>query len=283
MTEKNDRQITFESNSSFTYSFMFLPKEKREAMYTLYSFCRQTDDIADSESPTEFRRQELNTWEDDLKKCFTNKSSNYFESVKAVAERFKIPVEYFLELIDGVRMDLYQREFKNFDDLKLYCYRVASIVGLMCIQIFGYRDPLIKQYAENLGIALQLTNIIRDVGHDAKMGRIYIPDSELKQFNVPPEDIFQQNHTQNFHELMQFQAERAENYYQLAMDCLPENERVNMLVSEIMKNIYYHLLHKIKDTGFNVLEQQMKLSKPLKIWLALKTVYQIRFAQPSTV
>jgi phytoene synthase len=168
-----DQQITFESNSSFLYSFFFLPKEKRQAMYILYAFCRLTDDIADESGPLEKRIGRLNKWERELKNCFTKKVSNYFESVHQVAERFKIPFEYFLELIAGVRMDLHNFSYRTFDDLRLYCYRVASTVGLMCIQIFGYRDPLIKQYAENLGIALQLTNIIRDVGTDAGMGRVY--------------------------------------------------------------------------------------------------------------
>lgn len=271
-----DQQITFESNSSFLYSFFFLPKEKRQAMYTLYAFCRQTDDIADESGPLEKRIGRLNKWERELKNCFTQKVSNYFEAVRQVAEHFKIPVEYFLELIAGVRMDLHNFSYRTFDDLRLYCYRVASTVGLMCIQIFGYRDPLIKHYAENLGIALQLTNIIRDVGTDAAMGRVYLPREELNRFDLDREDILNPRYSDNFYRLMEFQAGRAHHYYDIAEACLPENERRNMLVSEIMKNIYYRLLTEIEAQQYEVLEHPVRLSTPSKVWIALKTVSQIK-------
>lgn len=272
-----DQQITLESNSSFLYSFFFLPKEKRQAMYTLYAFCRQTDDIADDIGPLEKRIGRLNKWERELKNCFTQKVSNYFESVHQVAEHFKIPFEYFLELIAGVRMDLHNFSYRTFDDLRLYCYRVASTVGLMCIQIFGYRDPLIKQYAENLGIALQLTNIIRDVGTDARVGRVYFPQEELSLFQLNREDILFRRYSPNFYSLMEFQARRAHRYYDIAEACLPGAERRNMLVSEIMKNIYYRLLTKIEAQQYDVLEHPIRVSAPLKVWIALRTVSQIRF------
>jgi len=275
-TPATDQQITFESKSSFLYSFFFLPKEKREAMYTLYAFCRQTDDIADETGPLEKRIGRLNKWERELKNCFTQKVSNYFEAVRQVAEHFKIPFEYFLELIAGVRMDLHNISYRTFDDLRLYCYRVASTVGLMCIQIFGYRDPLIKQYAENLGIALQLTNIIRDVGTDAGMGRVYLPQEELSRFDLNREDILSRCYNDNFYQLMEFQAGRAHHYYDVAEACLPGNERRNMLVSEIMKNIYYKLLTKIEDRQYNVLDNPIRLSTPAKAVIALKTVSRIK-------
>jgi len=276
MNTQTDQQITMESKSSFLYSFFLLPKDKRQAIYTLYAFCRQTDDIADTNEPTEKRWNQLNSWEKDLKHCFTSRAGNYFDSVRLVSERFKIPFEYFLELIAGVRMDLNDLDYRSFDDLKLYCYRVASVVGLMCIQIFGYRDPVIKQYAENLGIALQLTNIMRDVGTDAKLGRIYIPEEELKNFNVARSDLFENRYSQNFEDLMKFQSERAHQYYDLANNCLPESEQRNMLVSEIMKNIYFHLLTKIDDSQYRVLDNIIKVSKPTKIWLTMKTVSRIK-------
>ena len=271
-----DQQITLKSKSSFLYSFFLLPKEKREAIYTLYAFCRQTDDIADDLSPLEKRIVQLNKWERELKNCFTRKVSNYFDSVKQVADRFKIPLDHFLELIAGVRMDLNNLDYRSFDDLKLYCYRVASIVGLMCIEIFGYRDPVIIKYAENLGIALQLTNIIRDVGTDAKLGRLYLPREELNKFQVEESDIFSANYTENFVNLMDFQANRAHNYYQLAENCLPDNERRNMLVSEIMKAIYFRLLQKMETKKFDVLDAPIRLSKTTKIWITAKTVVNIK-------
>ncbi len=277
MTENTvDQEITLQSKSNFLFSFFFLPREKREAIYTLYAFCRQTDDIADDLSPLEKRIVQLNKWERELKNCFTRKVSNYFDSVKNVADHFKIPLDHFLELIAGVRMDLNDLDYRSFDDLKLYCYRVASIVGLMCIQIFGYRDPMIKKYAENLGIALQLTNIIRDVGTDAKLGRLYLPHEELQQFQVAASDIFNANYTANFFELMDFQANRAHQYYGLAENCLPDNERKNMIVSEIMKNIYFRLLQKIELKKFDVLKNPIRLSTPTKIWITTKTVVDIK-------
>lgn len=272
----SEQQITFESKSSFLYSFFFLPREKREAIYTLYAFCRQTDDIADELGPLEKRIRQLNRWENELKNCFSRKVSNYFDSLQQVAERFKIPFDYFLELIAGVRMDLHNLQYRSFEDLKLYCYRVASTVGLMCIQIFGYRDPSIKQYAENLGIALQLTNIIRDVGADARMGRLYLPDEEMKDFQVTRNDIFSANYNDKFIELMEFQAKRAHQFYNKAENCLPKNERKNMLVAEIMKNIYFILLEKIEAQRFKVLEHPIKLSKPAKAWITAKTVSSIK-------
>ncbi|MEL6821746.1 MAG: presqualene diphosphate synthase HpnD [Calditrichota bacterium] len=276
MNTQTDQQITLDSQSSFLYSFFLLPKDKRQAIYTLYAFCRQTDDIADTNEPTEKRWNKLEDWESDLKYCFTSRAGNYFDSVRAVSERFKIPFEYFLELIAGVRMDLNDLDYRSFDDLKLYCYRVASIVGLMCIQIFGYRDPVIKKYAENLGIALQLTNIIRDVGTDAKLGRIYIPEEELKQFGVDKKDLFENRYSDNFEQLMTFQSERAHLYYKLADECLPASEQRNMLVSEIMKDIYFHLLTKIDASQYQVLDNIIKVSKPKKIWLTMKTVSRIK-------
>lgn len=275
---RSSQQITLESKSSFMYSFLLLPREKREAIYTVYAFCRQTDDIADNPGPIEKRLRQLNRWEKELKKCFSKRVSNYFDSLEQVSERFKIPFDYFLELINGVRMDLAPLDFRSFDDLRLYCYRVASIVGLMCIQILGYRDPVIKQYAENLGIALQLTNIIRDVGTDARAGRLYLPREELARFQVQEKEIFDGHYSNNFLRLMDFQASRAHHYYGLAEECLPDAEKRNMLVSEIMKNIYHHLLRKIEMRGFTVLEKAERLSNLTKLWITMRTVYQVRFA-----
>jgi phytoene synthase len=276
--ENEVQQITLKSKSNFLYSFFFLPKEKRKAIYTLYAFCRQTDDIADNLAPAEKRMHQLNIWENELKKCFTKSVSNYFETLKQVMEKFRIPFEHFLELIAGVRMDITNFKYHSFEDLKLYCYRVASTVGLMCIQIFGYRDPLIKSYAENLGIALQLTNIIRDVGTDSKMGRLYLPDSDIKTFNVSKNEIMNHKYSDGFYQLMQYQAKRARDYYQKADDCLSENELKNMLVSEIMKNIYFTLLEKIENHNFHVLDKKIRLSSPQKIYVTLNTLLNVKFA-----
>ncbi len=272
-----DPALTRESKSSFLYSFFLLPKEKRRAIYTLYAFCRQTDDIVDNNnSPLEKRLWLLNRWEKELKRCFLNQVSNYFDSLHQVAEVFKIPFEYFLELIAGVRMDLTEIGFRSFEDLKLYCYRVASIVGLMSIEIFGYRDPQIKQYAENLGIALQLTNIIRDVGADARLGRIYIPEEDLERFAVTKAEIMNKRYSDRFYQLMSFQSRRARKYYQLAEAYLPGSEKLNMLVSEIMKNIYWRLLNKIEAEQYKVLDRRLSVSTTSKVWITLRTVSKIK-------
>lgn len=279
MKENTDpQQITLQSKSSFLYSFFLLPKEKRRAIYTLYAFCRQTDDIADNLAPAEKRMRQLNIWENELKKCFSKSVSNYFNSLKQVMEKFRIPIEHFLELIAGVRMDIANLKYRTFEDLKVYCYRVASTVGLMCIQIFGYRDPSIKSYAENLGIALQLTNIIRDVGTDSQMGRIYLPQNDIKTFNVLETDILHQKYSDEFYELMKFQANRARAYYKNADDYLSVHEIKNMLVSEIMKNIYLNLLNKIENENYRVLDNKIRLTSPQKIYITLNTLLNVKFA-----
>lgn len=278
MNDLNTQQITIQSKSNFLYSFFLLPKEKRQAIYTLYAFCRQTDDIADNLAPAEKRMHQLNVWERELKRCFSKSVSNYFNSLKQVMEKFRIPIEHFLELIAGVRMDIANLRYRSFDDLKLYCYRVASTVGLMCIQIFGYRDPLIKSYAEDLGIALQLTNIIRDVGTDAQMGRLYLPKKEVKRFGVSETDIFSREYSDEFYKLMRFQASRAHAYYKRSEEQLPSHEMKNMLVAEIMKNIYLNLLKKIEEEQFKVLDKRIRVSSPQKIYITLNTLLNVKFA-----
>ncbi len=175
-------------------------------------------------------------------------------------------------------MDIANLRYRSFDELKVYCYRVASTVGLMCIQIFGYRDPLIKSYAEDLGIALQLTNIIRDVGTDAQMGRLYLPHEDAKKFKVSETDIFSKKYSEKFCQLMEFQASRAYMYYERAKEHLPSHEMRNMLVAEIMKNIYLRLLKKIEDERYKVLDGRIRVSSPQKIYITLNTLLNVKFA-----
>ena len=273
----NPATITKQSKSNFLYSFFFLPREKRQAIYTLYAFCRQTDDIVDRlDEPVETRLRKLNWWERELKRCFTRNVSPYFTALRQVAEHFRIPLDYFLELIEGVRMDLHNFQYRTFEDLKLYCYRVASTVGLMSIQIFGFRDPLTRKYAEHLGIALQLTNILRDVKKDARMGRIYFPDTDLERFRVQAQDIFHSRYTGNFRQLMAFEAQRTRRYYQLATEALPPSDRKNMLVAEIMRAIYWALLEKMEQVQFNVFDERIRISNPAKLVITLRTVSRIK-------
>ena len=267
-----EKTITKNSKSNFYYAFSVLPKEKRDAIYTLYSFCRQTDDIADSEE-SQFKKQKtLDYWENELFRQFNNQSHTRFDKVWKIADRFRIPLDYFLELIKGVRMDLNSVSFGSIDDLITYCYRVASVVGLMSIQIFGYRDERVKEYAINLGIALQLTNIMRDVGVDAKMGRVYLPEQDLENFGVNVKDILKGKITDPFLNLMQHQYDRAASFYQKATALLPDSERRNMIPSQIMKNIYYHLLKTLQKNNFDVLQHKHEIPNLVKISIAFRTL-----------
>ena len=267
-----EKQITRQSKSSFYYAFSILPREKREAIYTVYSFCRQTDDIVDKPGPQIQKLKTLERWENELFKQFNRQSHTRFFKLWKIAERFRIPLEYFLELIQGMRMDLAGTRFQSLDDLLTYCYRVASVVGLMSIQIFGYRDPRVREYAVNLGIALQLTNILRDVGTDAEMGRVYIPLEDLEKFGITVEDILNKRNHPNFIELMKYEYRLARQYYDKASRSLPNTERRNMLPSQIMKNIYFHLLKLIEKNHFNVLYHKIELPTFVKLSIAFKTV-----------
>jgi phytoene synthase len=267
-----EKTITKNSKSNFYYAFSVLPKEKRDAIYTLYSFCRQTDDIADSEESRSKKQKTLDYWENELFRQFNNQSHTRFDKVWKIADRFRIPLDYFLELIKGVRMDLNSVSFGSIDDLITYCYRVASVVGLMSIQIFGYRDERVKEYAINLGIALQLTNIMRDVGVDAKMGRVYLPEQDLENFGVNVKDILKGKITDPFLNLMQHQYDRAASFYQKATALLPDSERRNMIPSQIMKNIYYHLLKTLQKNNFDVLQHKHEIPNLVKISIAFRTL-----------
>ncbi len=268
----HEQTITRKSKSNFYYAFSVLPKEKREAIYTLYSFCRQADDIADGIDPSGKKLKTLDYWENELFRQFNYESSTRFDKVWKIAQKFRIPLEYFTELINGIRMDLAHVRFTSIDDLINYCYRVASVVGLMSIQIFGYRDERVKEYAINLGIALQLTNIMRDVGVDAEMGRVYLPLEDLEKFGVSEQDIIRKKVSGSFIELMEYQYQRAKQYYHRAAEILPSSERRNMIPSQIMKNIYFHLLNVMERREFNVLQEKTEIPKFIQISIAFKTV-----------
>ncbi|MFZ0389127.1 MAG: presqualene diphosphate synthase HpnD [Calditrichia bacterium] len=267
------KKITRNSKSNFYYAFSVLPREKREAIYTLYAFCRQTDDIADSDQPHSKKQLQLDIWEEELLRQFSGQHSHQFQKVWKIADRFRIPIEYFMELIKGVRMDLARVRFQSFDDLMTYCYRVASVVGLMSIQIFGYRDERVKEYAVNLGIALQLTNIMRDVGVDAEMGRLYLPIEELNRFGVTEQDILNKRNNPAFQRLMRHQFMRAREYYDKASEILPRHERRNMIPSQIMKNIYAYLLHSMARNQFNVMYHKLEIPTFVKLSIAFRTLF----------
>ena len=259
------------SSSSFRYSFSFLPKTQRDALRTVYAFCRETDDIVDNPGDLPTKIERLQKWRTELGKALEGTSDyQILNQLSSIAKRFKIPVEYFYELIKGVEMDLVKNRYATFEELKDYCYHVASTVGLMSLEIFGSRSEKTKEYAVNLGIALQLTNILRDVGIDARYGRIYLPLEDLKRFNYSEEDIFQKKYTPEFLALMNYESERAEEYFKKAQESLPTEDKRAMFAAKIMERIYFHTLLRIKEARFNVFDHKVAVPKYQQFLIAIK-------------
>jgi len=260
------------SGSSFYYSFLFLPPERRQAIMALYAFCREVDDVVDECSDLSLASTKLVWWRMEVQRIAEKQATHPVGlALQAVAPGINLPSEQLLEIIDGMEMDLQQSRYLDFKGLSLYCYRVASVVGLLAAEIFGYQDRQTQKYAHDLGMAFQLTNIIRDVGEDARRGRIYLPMDELKQFNVPAADILNGKYSDNFTALMQFQYERAQRYYEQAFALLPAIDRKNQRPGLIMAAIYRTLLEEIRGENFQVLHQRISLPATRKLWLAAKT------------
>jgi len=272
--------ITRSSNTSFYYSFSLLPKQKREAIHTVYAFCRYTDDIVDEERPERNKGVLLRRWRMELGRALRGDSTYpLLNQLNATARMFNIPVEHFYELIHGMELDLVKTRYQTFDELKEYCYLVASSVGLMCRKIFGYRNESSRDYAINLGIALQLTNILRDVADDARRGRIYIPLEDLERFGVREDDLLHLRYTPEFVELMRFECARASHYFDIARDALADEDKRFFFAARIMWSIYAHTLNRIAASGYNVFERRISISKLLKVlitfryWLSHKLKY----------
>jgi phytoene synthase len=265
-------RLTRKSRSNFYYSFLFLAKEKREAMYAVYAFCRSVDDVADGDAATAAKQQHLDEWRRELDRCYAGQPGHPI-SVKLAQsmQRFPIPKDYFEELIAGVEMDLTRNRYATFGDLYEYCYRVAGVVGLMCIEIFGYRNPKAKDYAVNLGVALQLTNIMRDIRVDAERDRIYLPQDEMARFGYSEAELFQGAYTPAFLALMRFTSTRAHQYFQNARQLLALEDRRSLLAAEIMGAIYYRLLEAIEASGYRVFDRTITLPTTHKLWIALAT------------
>ena len=270
--EESCQQKAASSGSSFYYRFMFLPPNRRRAITALYAFCREVDDVVDECQDLQIASTKLAWWRQEVAKLYAGKPEHpVTQALLPVIAEFAVPQEQLLEIIDGMEMDLQQSRYLDFKALSLYCYRVASVVGLLAAEIFGYQDRKTLKYAHDLGMAFQLTNIIRDIGEDARRGRIYIPMDELKQFNVPAADILNGKYSDNFTALMQFQYERAERYYEQALAQLPAVDRKSQRPGLIMAAIYRTLLAEIKDENFQVLHQRISLPPGRKLWLAAKT------------
>ena len=270
--EEYCQEKTAKSGSSFYYSFLFLPSDKRRAITALYAFCREVDDVVDECSDTNVARVTLNWWREQVTEIYGGKPQHPVAlALIPVVQQFNLARELLLEIIDGMEMDIDQPRYPDFKSLQLYCYRVASVVGLLSAEIFGYSDRRTLKYAHDLGIAFQLTNIIRDVGEDARRNRIYLPMDELQQFGVTAVDILNARETEGFHKLMAFQVERAQRYYRQALDHLPASDRKTQRTGLIMAVIYRATLDEVVASGCHALKERVSLGSGYKLWLAFKT------------
>lgn len=263
------RLVTKGSGSNFYYAFRFLPKAKREAIFAVYAFCRLSDDLVDQSKSGGDPKSALNRWRIELDGYFQDGAGHpVIVAVGEAARRFKIPKAYFEELLTGMEMDLTCTRYATFEDLYAYCYRVASVVGLICIEIFGYTNPRTREYAETLGVAFQLTNILRDLAGDAERRRIYIPLDELSRFGYGEGELLGGVYNGAFVELMRFQCERARGYFRAAASALPSEDRRSLASAEIMRAIYYRLLREIERRRYNVFGAQVTLPRSQKLLLA---------------
>lgn len=266
-----------QSGSSFYYSFMLLERARREAIVALYAFCREVDDVVDECEHAEVAAAKLAWWRQEIADVYAGRPNHPVTRalVPAIAT-YELPQEWFQAVIDGMEMDLTHSRYATFDDLRLYCHRVASVVGLLSASIFGYSDKKTLNFAENLGLAFQLTNIIRDVGEDARRNRIYLPTEDLQRFDVPAADILTGKETEAFGALMAFEGTRADEYYERAFAMLPDADRLAQVPSLVMAAIYRTNLAEIRADGYRVLKQKTTLPALRKAWLAWKTARQER-------
>jgi phytoene synthase len=260
------------SGSSFYYSFSFLTPERRRAITALYAFCREVDDVVDECTDSAIAGAKLDWWRAEIERLFSGQPQH--PTMRALAPHLQVyhfSRVYFLELIDGMQMDLEGRSYASFAELQVYCHRVAGVVGLMSAGIFGFRNRETLEYAENLGIALQLINIIRDVREDVARGRIYLPGDELEQCGVSPQDLHASQTSERVKVLLKLQADRAREYHSRALSLLPAIDRRAQLGGLIMAAIYMALLKEIEDDGFRVLEHRVRLTPLRKLWIAWRT------------
>ena len=261
----NAAKITRTSKSNLALAFVSLGRERRRDITTFYAFCRVIDDIADDvDLRTEEKRHRLDGWRESLRKARPDESS-FAADVRHLIGKYSLTPEMLEEIIAGVEMDLSIKRYQTFEELRVYCYRVASAVGLVSIEIFGYRNPACKEYAIQLGLALQMTNIIRDVGKDLRAGRIYLPREDLARFNYSEQELQDRQHDDRFVQLMQFQAARARQFFARADQTLPREDRRSMVAAEIMGSIYRGLLRRMELDKFRVFEKEYSLNKLEKV------------------
>lgn len=275
MAMQQSQAITRKSASNLALAFILLPRPQREAMCALYAFCREVDDVADEDSASiEARRLGLANWRADVKRACKGAAPEFAvnQELQPVIRKFGLRFELFDELIKGCEMDLETTRYETFEQLELYCHRVASVVGLLSIEIFGYKNPRCHDYAIALGQALQLTNILRDVRNDAERGRIYLPLAEMRKFAVSEAEILRGNYSVRYASLAASIATRARNYYQLARRTLPAEDRRAMVAAELMGCVYWRLLGKLEQQNFHVFgASRVRLNKPHKCALIVRS------------
>lgn len=259
------------SSSNFYYSFLFLPPEQKDAITSIYAFCREVDDIVDECSDPDIAQQKLIWWGTEVDRIFNGSPQHPISKKLAVAvHKFGLQRAWFDETLQGMVMDLRYHGYETFEDLKLYCHCVASTVGMLAATVFGYKNSATLEYAKQLGIAFQLVNIIRDVGEDARRGRIYLPENYMAEFGIQPSELLNL-HIQNnekFHALMSKMAKLAREYYNAAMQLLPPEDRATQLSGIIMANIYFEILKQIENANFAVLNHKITITPLRKLWIA---------------
>lgn len=265
------QQKTAKSRSSFYYSFLFLPIERRRAVNALYAFCREVDDVVDENQNKDEAHSQLNWWRNEIDFMLLGQPAHPVTmALQPHLGNYSLDGAHLHAIIDGMEMDLKQDRYPTFDGLKQYCWHVASVVGILVASIFGATKKETLHYAEKLGLAFQLTNIIRDVGEDAQRGRIYLPEDEMQRFQIHSSEILENKHTDNFENLMRFQVVRAKKIYDEALALLPREDRKAQLPGLIMAAIYRALLDEIEKDSFSVFKQRISLAPLQKIWLAWK-------------
>ena len=260
------QRITRREARNFYYAFVLLPPRRRRAIYVAYAFCRYCDDAVDSESAVDEKLQRLAQLRDLLDRCYQGQAEEpVFRGLAQVARDYSIPQEYFGEVLSGMEADLVKTRYLDFEELRQYCYQVASAVGLICIHIFGFRDPRAKAHAIDLGLAMQLTNISRDVKEDLEFGRIYLPQDELAHFGCTEEDLRSGQVNEAFRELMRFQTQRARSYFQSGFQLLPYLSPRSRACTAVLGSIYSKLLDRIEGANYDVFSQRVSLTTAEKL------------------
>ncbi len=284
-------RLTRGSRSNFYYSFLFLPRPQREAIHAVYAFCRMVDDSVDQSPGPEEAARRMTFWRSELAACAERAAGGpaapagpthpVTRRLSDLMARYPIPRRHLEEVLDGVAMDVAPRRYRTFVDLRGYCYRVASAVGLVCIEIFGYRDPSARDYAVQLGLAFQITNILRDLRSDAERGRVYLPLEEMQAFRCPESDLTAERPSPRFRELMRFQASRARGLFAEAHRLFPAADRRTLVAAEIMAGIYEALLDRIEKLDYDVLRRRVTLSPARKLAIATRLYLRSRAAAPA--